>query len=579
MKTDLLFAATTLLGAAAICWMGMDFIDGNMLALAVTVVIGLVFALGTIELVQYRTATSGLRNGLGALESTGEDHLATLLAALPRSLQGAVRQRVEGEHGGLPAPVFCPYLVGLLVMLGLLGTFVGMVDTLHGAVVALEGSTELSAVRAGLAAPIQGLGLAFGTSVAGVAASAMLGLNNALSRRERVVVTRELDRQVAGGPLREYSLGYNRQQTYQVLQQQAETLPEIARHLADLAGTMERTSRELGETLLSNQQKFHEHTRGQFTDLAQSVDASLQKSLAESGRLAGESLAPVMESTLEKLHALQGDTAGKLQDIQQRTSENLQGLQHATAQSLDAVQSAASGQLHKLQLELTVNLDRLEEHTAQRLDQLEASASRHLDALGRSLEEPMARLIETAAEAPRAAAEVISGLRQEVSDSLARDTRLLGERQQILEDLAALSNSLQQASADQQRSISDLVASSTLLLRETSDEFRDHLSGETSRLAEITANAAGSSADIASLGESFALAVQLFSDSNKQLIENLNRIEQSMAASSERSDEQMGYYVAQAREIIDHSMLSQREIIEELRRPGPGGDLLTAEAS
>jgi biopolymer transport protein ExbB/TolQ len=63
-------------------------------------------------------------------------------------------------------------------MLGLLGTFVGMVDTFQGAVFALEGSTELQAIREGLAAPINGLSLAFGTSFAGVAASAMLGLSS-----------------------------------------------------------------------------------------------------------------------------------------------------------------------------------------------------------------------------------------------------------------------------------------------------------------------------------------------------------------------------------------------------------------
>jgi hypothetical protein len=52
-----------------------------------------------------------------------------------------------------------------------------------------------------------------------------------------------------------------------------------------------------------------------------------------------------------------------------------------------------------------------------------------------------------------------------------------------------------------------------------------------------------------------------------------------MEKSTERSDEQMSYYVAQAREIIDQSMLSQREIIEELRRLGQTGDLFAAEAS
>ena len=59
----------------------------------------------------------------------------------------------------------------------------------------------------------------------------------------------------------------------------------------------------------------------------------------------------------------------------------------------------------------------------------------------------------------------------------------------------------------------------------------------------------------------------------------IGRFEQSLDQSSSRSDEQMGYYVAQAREIIDQSMLSQREIIDELRRLGSTEDLFPAEAS
>jgi hypothetical protein len=91
-------------------------------------------------------------------------------------------------------PALTPYLVGLLVMLGMLGTFLGMVVTFKGAVFALEGSTDLQAMRSALAEPIKGLGLSFGTSVAGVAASAMLGLMSAIARRER------LDVGAAAGP-------------------------------------------------------------------------------------------------------------------------------------------------------------------------------------------------------------------------------------------------------------------------------------------------------------------------------------------------------------------------------------------
>ena len=72
------------------------------------------------------------------------------LQKLHPSLQTSVRLRIEGERVALPGPALTPYLVGLLVMLGMLGTFLGMVVTFKGAVFALEGSSDLQAIRAAL---------------------------------------------------------------------------------------------------------------------------------------------------------------------------------------------------------------------------------------------------------------------------------------------------------------------------------------------------------------------------------------------------------------------------------------------
>ena len=69
-----------------------------------------------------------------------------------------MRLRIEGERVALPGPALTPYLVGLLVMLGMLGTFLGMVVTFKGAVFALEGSSDLQAIRAALAGAHQGPG-------------------------------------------------------------------------------------------------------------------------------------------------------------------------------------------------------------------------------------------------------------------------------------------------------------------------------------------------------------------------------------------------------------------------------------
>ena len=192
----IVIAVTFALGLTAVAWVGLGFLGSNWLALAMTAVIAGVYLLGAFELRQFRAASASLAAALAEMPQPLVD-LGDWLQGVPASLRNAVRLRVEGERVALPGPTLTPYLVGLLVMLGMLGTFLGMVVTFKGAVFALEGSTDLRAIRSALAEPIKGLGLSFGTSVAGVAASAMLGLLSAICRRERVEVARQLDSRIA----------------------------------------------------------------------------------------------------------------------------------------------------------------------------------------------------------------------------------------------------------------------------------------------------------------------------------------------------------------------------------------------
>ena len=75
------------------------------------------------------------------------------------------------------------YLVGLLVFLGLLGTFWGLLQTITsvgGAIDAIDTNatdnvTMFSDLKAGLAAPLKGMGTAFSSSLLGLAGSLILG--------------------------------------------------------------------------------------------------------------------------------------------------------------------------------------------------------------------------------------------------------------------------------------------------------------------------------------------------------------------------------------------------------------------
>lgn len=661
----LLFATAFLLGATAVIWMGSGFVGSDALALTVTIVIGGVYTIGFMELLQFRRATATLSQALAAIPQVTTEAAQALegwLSRLHPSLQNSVRLRIEGERVGLPAPAITPYLVGLLVMLGLLGTFVGMVETLAGAVVALEGTTELQAIRAGLAAPIKGLSLAFGTSVAGVAASAMLGLISTLSRRDRMLATRLLDSKIAG-VFREFSLTHNRQETYKALQNQANALPQVAATLNELADKLQNMGDKLGDTLVANQEAFHASARDIYSDLASSVDQSLRDSLSASGRLAGESIKPLVEDAMaaiskeaqsthqqlslsaqEQLAGMSGQlenvTAAMLASFDQSAtawlerqaagdkerlahwSESLQQVQqHTATQLVDAATlftgelrqvtdiqqasfSTATQDFESLSSALTAQWlqtgQRMDELTAtlktelgalrddeerrgqaavERLADLETTVASHLASLGKELEEPMTRLIQTASETPRAAAEVIGQLRHEISNTIERDNALLEERRRTLEQLDTLSSSVEQASTGQREAIESLVTSSASVLQDVSTRFNDHVGTELSKMTDVAEHFAGSATQMSSLGDAFTLAVNLFNESNNSLMENLNRIETSMDSSTSRSDEQMGYYVAQAREIIDQSMLSQRELFEELRELGLERDLVPAAAS
>jgi hypothetical protein len=178
----------------------------------------------------------------------------------------------------------------------------------------------------------------------------------------------------------------------------------------------------------------------------------------------------------------------------------------------------------------------------------------------------IARLVEAASAAPRAAAEVISELRQKLADSMARDNTMLDERARILETLSTLLEGVNRAAGEQRGAIDALVTSSAAVLERVGERFHAQVQAEAGKLVDVAAQVTGSAVEVASLGEAFGVAVQVFSDSNDKLTAHLERIDGALNAQMARSDEQLAYYVAQAREVIDLSILSQKQIIEELQR-------------
>lgn len=698
------------LGVLALVWVAASVAASHPLVLAMTVCIGAVYVFGAMELRQYRATTQALNQALMAIPQDLQS-LSDWLITLPAGLQNPVRQRVEGERAGLPGPALTPYLVGLLVMLGMLGTFLGMVVTLNGAVFALEGSSNVAGIRAAFSEPIKGLGLAFGTSVAGVATSAMLGLMSSLARRERAQATQVLDTCTAT-TLRGFSLVHQRQETFKALQQQSQALPQVVQQLQTLMAQMADTSQQLNERLLANQQSFHQEVKSAYTGLAQSVDQSLRSSLSQSLQLASEGIRPVVQASMtqlaeqakgmnerllhntqQQLSQLNDQMASLAAALAQTSTETLtrheQASSHMTervGQTLDVfsqnfersaralVDQVSAAQIQQHALQSSADQQRLQawqasleqmaaslrdqwqstgaqtlaqqqaicdtlSRTAQditthtqaqatqtlaeitrlvassealmreriaseaqwtaghqqraeelaavlrqelsalrdaedargqtavaRLAELQTAVTTHLTSLGTALEEPITRLIETASEAPKAAAEVIGQLRQEISISVARDNALLEERTRILGTLSTLLDAINHASTEQRGVIDAMVTASQASLNQTSGQFHEHVAAETGKLSDMAAQVTASAVDVASLGETFGFAVRSFTETNEKLMANLQRIEQAIEKSMTRSDEQLAYYVAQAREMIDLSIGSQKDVLEALQQ-------------
>ena len=561
------------------------------------------------------------------------------------SLQNAVSLRIEGERVGLPGPALTPYLAGLLVLLGMLGTFLGMVVTLDGTGIALESASDLLSIRSSLAAPVRGLGLAFGTSLAGVAASAMLGLVSALCRRDRMQVAQRLDTRIAT-TLRPFSLAHRRDESFKLLQRQAEVMPELADRLQAMMATIERQSEALNQRLIASQDGFHGKAETAYAGLAASVDRALRDSLVESARIAGATIQPVVEATMagiaRETAALQGTvadalrtqldqfadtfeersaalvdgvstrletTAGQVSEGWRTTlarhaeiSEKLSGDTHRALAETAAGFAQHAAALHetvgKAHADLQSGIDardrerlagwtgslagmaealkhewqqagadtaRRQREICETLARTATDISSRAEAQAAGTIAEIGRLIEAAAEAPRAAAEVIAELRARLSEGMARDNALLDERTRILGTLDTLLDAVNHASTEQRTAIDALVATSANLLERVGAQFAEKVEAETGRLASVGAQLTGSAVEVASLGEAFGLAVQLFSESNDRLGAQLQRIEAALGKSMVRSDEQLAYYVAQAREVVDLSILSQKQIVEDLQ--------------
>jgi hypothetical protein len=188
------------------------------------------------------------------------------------------------------------YMVGLLVFLGLLGTFWGLLETIQSVgktIAALDTKTSESAVlfddlKAGLAAPLRGMGTAFSASLLGLSGSLVLGFLELQASHAHNKFYNELEEWLSGitelTPGGSGSSDQVNRQLYAALLDVQRGISEIADRLnAGGAGANQDSVRELatGVGQLVNQMRAEQTIVRQWVDEQSTQNQEVSSALRE----------------------------------------------------------------------------------------------------------------------------------------------------------------------------------------------------------------------------------------------------------------------------------------------------------
>ncbi|MBX3250797.1 MAG: hypothetical protein KF901_26700, partial [Myxococcales bacterium] len=350
--TRILVLLAGLGGLAVIARAGAYYRTADELAFTLVALMGCVLLGGLVELWLRASRVSALHaqvDGLRGKELGSLDET-------PAAIRPVLRSHLERDPMPSQVPVFAPFLVGLLVLLGLLGTFLGLFETLAGARGALETSADVDALRAGLTQPMGGLMRSFGTSAAGVAASAMLGLGAVFVRR----AARRLDEAVhaaCAGPLAHLSAARRQLVALEELAAQGRALPDAVASLRDAVHSLDG----LADAHRAANDALREAGSKEIAEVRQTLSRDAEALLARVGELASRLDGAREESA--KAAASQAEVLRKGQlELASRWSEG-----HAeTARSLEGAAKAAGAEVAgRLEL-LSSRLETLEQRLSER---------------------------------------------------------------------------------------------------------------------------------------------------------------------------------------------------------------------
>lgn len=184
----------------------------------------------------------------------GRRQRLTLSATVLRSILDSIGTRLDESRD------ISRYLIGLLVFLGLLGTFWGLIGTIGSISDVIQGldpnsgnnSDILGALKSGLTAPLSGMGTAFSSSLLGLSGSLILGFLDLQAGRAQNRFYTELENWLSSVtevdtdvPAADAVAGNSADELRRVVEQLRKLAATQAK--SDTAGQAERTTAAMGQ--------------------------------------------------------------------------------------------------------------------------------------------------------------------------------------------------------------------------------------------------------------------------------------------------------------------------------------------
>lgn len=600
--TRILVLLAGLGGLAVVARAGSYYQGTDGFAFTLVMLMAVVLVSGLLELWLRASRVASLQTAVDALRGKAVDKLDDVDGALRPFL----RSHLERDPMPAQVPVFAPFLVGLLVLLGLLGTFLGLFETLGGARAALETGGDIDSLRAGLTRPMGGLMRSFGTSAAGVAASAMLGLGAVFVRR----AARRLDESIhaaCAGPLAHLSASRRQLVALEELAEQGRALPDAVASLRDAVHALdglasahraandalrEAGSKEIAE-VRQTLSKDAQALLARFDELSRRVDAAradeakaaeerdgkreaaqaeLAKRWAEghvktadaltrAASEAGGAVASRLEQLALRLESLEARLAERDAQVAERSEQAVRAVVAATADELRGVSSGLSA-LESTWREAHAEAARRQEaelrHAVEAVREALAGTAEEVAVRAAQATEPV---LTRAAQATReAASEHLTELRAMAehdatlrrADEEARATR---SREAIDLVLARIEEDASTRRAEEEARVARTDAAATALLARLEAEAQSRREADEARVARVLAGveklAEAQRAVADETASRDASRAEQLAAVATRVEQELGRASEALRAEAERASEREARREAQLRALVD----------------------------